>query len=227
MTFRKIPLPMTRAAATLLLLLPASLLAGCSQDFASSDDFYEPQLVQQRFPIEVVDRPVKMTLPAAPGRLPESEVDRLASFARAARENATSPVSVAYPSGSAHARGVSKQAVRVLLAQGVPRSRIETASYNGTSDVVALSFTRRIAETKPCGDWSRNIANNPNNEPFPNFGCAMQNNFAAMVSNPEDFERARAMGPTYAAGQSRAVGEYQNGRWSRPIDTPSIGELFD
>jgi pilus assembly protein CpaD len=217
---------MTRFTA-LLLLLPASLLAGCSQDFASYDDVYVPQLTEQRYPIEVVDRPVKMTLPANRGPLPTAEVDRLARFARAARENATSPVAVAYPSGSASARGVSQQAVRVLVSQGVPRSRIQTASYKGSSDVVALSFTRRIAETKPCGDWSRNIANDPNNVPDPNFGCAIQNNYAAMVKNPEDFERARTMGPTYAASQSANVGTYQSGEWSKAIDSPSVGDLFD
>jgi pilus biogenesis lipoprotein CpaD len=203
----------TRFASTLLLILPLTVLAGCSQDFASVDDVYVPALPEQRFPIGVVERPVKMTVPAVPGRLPAGELDRLAGFAKAARENATSPIAVTYPSGSHSARGVSQQAVKVLISQGVPRSRIQTASYHGKSDVVSLAFTRRVAATKPCGDWTRNVAVNERNEPYPDFACSYQSNFAAMAKNPQDFERPRAMGPTYAAGRMPAVESYQSGTW--------------
>lgn len=212
-----------RLGSTLVLLLPALLVAGCSQDFASVDDVYVPALPEQRFPIEVVDRPVKITVPAEPGRLPSSEVNRIANFAKAARGNATSPISVTYPSGSATARGVSQQAVKVLMSQGVPRSRIQTASYSGKSDVVSLVFTRRIAATKPCGNWPENIAENSKNEPYPDYACATQNNLAAMVKNPDDFERPRAMGPTYADSRMQTVRDYQSGTWSAPSAASSIG----
>lgn len=209
--------PMTcNSFASLLLVLPLTVLGGCSQDFESVNDFYVPQAPEARFPIEVKDMPVKMTVPAKPGRLPPSEVSRLAGFAAVARQPTASSVTVSYPSGSANARGVSQQAVRVLLSNGVPRSRIHTASYSGKADIVALSFTHRVASTKPCGDWSTNMANNPLNEPYPDFGCSVQQNIAAMVANPDDLVSARAMGPTYSKSQIPVVDNYQSGAWTDP-----------
>ncbi|MGL4440130.1 MAG: CpaD family pilus assembly lipoprotein, partial [Bosea sp. (in: a-proteobacteria)] len=134
-------------AVALLLCMPVMLLAGCSQDFASIDDVHVPTSTEERFPIQVVEKPVKMTVSARSGKLPSDDVNRLVGFARAAKEDNSSPVTVTYPSGSTKARGVSQQAVKLLVSQGVPRSMIHAASYNGKSDVVSLSFTRRIAAT--------------------------------------------------------------------------------
>jgi pilus assembly protein CpaD len=213
-----------RAAAMLLLCVFSAPLAGCSQDFSSVDDVYVPRTGEERFPIQVVDKPVKMSLSAQSGKLSQAEVNHLSAFAKAARTDRTTPVSVTYPAGSDKARRVSHQAVHVLINQGVPRSMIHTASYKGKSDVVSLSFTRKVATTKECGDWSKNLGENSKNEPYPNFGCTIQNNLAAMVSNPEDFERPRTMGPKRAAGQMTAMESYNTGAWTTPVDTPDAGD---
>jgi pilus assembly protein CpaD len=212
----------------LLLLAPVPLLAGCSQDFASVDDVYVPAMVEDRFPINVVERPVKLNVAAGSGALSAEDTRHLVSFARVAGQAGSSPVRVGYPASSAKARGVSQQAVRVLMAQGVPRSMIHVASYQGKSDLVSLSFTSKVAAMKPCGDWSKNIAANPENESPPDFGCSYQNNFAAMVANPDDFERPRTMGPATAASQMSAMDSYNSGRWSRPpIDPANISTIGD
>jgi pilus assembly protein CpaD len=205
-----------RVAAVMLLCISFTALSGCSQDFASVDDVYVPRSGQDRFPIQVVDMPVKMSISATSGKLPAEDVNRLSGFANAAREDRTTPVSVSYPSGSKRARDVAQQAVKVLMHQGVPRSMIQTSSYKGKSDVVSLSFTRRVAATKPCGDWSKNLAETSANEPHPNFGCTLQNNFAAMAANPEDFERPRTMGPASAAGRMPGMDAYNSGEWMQP-----------
>jgi pilus assembly protein CpaD len=216
--------PMTaRVAAVMLLCISFTALSGCSQDFASVDDVYVPRSGQDRFPIQVVDMPVKMSISATSGKLPAEDVNRLSGFANAAREDRTTPVSVSYPSGSKRARDVAQQAVKVLMHQGVPRSMIHTSSYKGKSDVVSLSFTRRVAATKPCGDWSKNVGESSANEPHPNFGCTLQNNFAAMAANPEDFERPRTMGPASAAGRMPGMDAYNSGEWMQP----PLGTTFD
>lgn len=213
-----------RFAAMLLVSVAATALAGCSQDFESADDVYVPRAGQDRFPIEVVEMPVKMSISAQSGHLPPEDAKLLSRFAVAAQQNRMTPVFVTYPDGSARARGVSQQAVRHLVRQGVPRAAIHTASYNGKSDVVSLAFTRKIAATKECGDWSTNVGNTPLNEPYPNFGCTLQNNFAAMVSNPEDFERLRDMGPTSAVGLMPGLTNYEAQTW-RPT-RPSTDIIF-
>jgi len=221
------PTAAARFAAMLLVSVAATALAGCSQDFESEDDVYVPRAGQDRFPIEVVEMPVKMSISAQSGHLPPEDAKLLARFAVAAQQNRMTPVYVSYPNGSARARGVSQQAVRYLMRQGVPRAAIHTASYNGKSDVVSLAFTRKIAATKQCGDWSTNVGNTPLNELYPNFGCTLQNNFAAMVANPEDFERLRDMGPTSAVGLMPGLSNYQaqNARPTRPSTDIIFGIL--
>jgi pilus assembly protein CpaD len=223
------PTAAARFAAMLLVSVAATALAGCSQDFESENDVYVPRAGQDRFPIEVVEMPVKMSISARSGHLPPEDAKLLARFAVAAQQNRMTPVYVSYPNGSARARGVSQQAVRYLMRQGVPRAAIHTASYNGKSDVVSLAFTRKIAATKQCGDWSTNVGKTPLNEPYPNFGCTLQNNFAAMVSNPEDFQRLRGMGPTTADNLMLGLTTYRDEVYEpvRPSTDIIFGQIIE
>jgi pilus assembly protein CpaD len=208
-----------RFAFTLVLCGPAVLLAGCSQEFAKFDDTYVPITSDERFPIEVTDRPVKLSVAAYAGKLANEDVNQLVSFARAAQSEGASPVIVSYPSGSKKARGVSQQAIQILQSKGLRQENIRSATYNGKSDVVNLSFTRKIAATKECGDWSEDLAKNPKNEPYPNYGCFLQNNLAAMVVNPEDFVAPPATGPGPAAPRAAAISSYQTGEWTDPSNS--------
>ena len=216
-----------RSGTALLLFLPALLLTGCSQDVASVDDRFTPMSTQDRHPIRVTDKTAKMTVDARSGRMTPEQVNRVASFARAAGGEAGVPVLVSYPAGSAKARAASAEAIAILANQGVPRHMIQTASYNGKADVVRLSFTRRVATTDPCGAWPENVAANQYNELHTDFGCSMQNNMAAMVADPQDFERMRRMDPALAAARSNAMETYGSGKWCEaPKDTPTILDLF-
>ncbi len=60
---------------------------------------------------------------------------------------------------------------------------------------VEIGFISYMAETRPCGDWSENLGTTRQNSPFPNLGCATQNNIAAMVSNPRDLIEPQPMDP--------------------------------
>ena len=77
--------------------------------------------------------------------------------------------------------------------------------------MVTLSFLRKVAVTTECGDWSENLAGSQYNEPYPNQGCALQQNIAAMVANPEDFETPHPMAPATAASRSAAMVKYNKG----------------
>jgi pilus assembly protein CpaD len=70
---------------------------------------------------------------------------------------------------------------------------------------VQISYLRSVAVTKECGDWSTDLANTSSNQPFPNYGCAIQNNIAAMVVNPEDFVVPRPTTPVLAAARLPVV----------------------
>src|SRR5262249_315657 len=93
--------------------------------------------------------------------------------------------------------------------QGVPRSMISLASYSGgASAPVQMSFQRKVAVTRECGDWSENLAMTYYNTLYPNNGCAMQNNIAALVANPADLQPPRAEGPSSAIARTAALQIY-------------------
>ena len=63
----------------------------------------------------------------------------------------------------------------------------------------------------PCGPWPDNVARNFNNQHYANFGCATQNNLAAMIANPLDLLYPRVMPPPNAARRGDVLQNYQNG----------------
>lgn len=217
-TTRAISAPGRRALAVLL-LVGSTLLAGCSQEFTGIDDVYVPTRPEERFPIEVVEKPVKLTVSAASGKLGPAESDQIIGLAWQAKTRAITGVTVAYPAGSRHGRKVAAEVAALVAQQGVPRARIHTAAYNGKSDSVTMAFVVRVASTKECGDWSHNLANTYKNELFPNMGCAMQNNVAAMVSNPDDLLAPRASPPVRSAARDPAMDNYLSNDWTEPVVT--------
>jgi pilus assembly protein CpaD len=214
----KIPdtLPLTeRSRQAAAVLLTALLLAGCSQDFVSYDDVRTKNTAEERYPITVSDEAAKLSVDASSGSLSPEQVDVIIGFARQANGHGASSVSVLFASGNRNGRGVAAQAAAILAAQGIPRGQVSTAVYNGSSSDVTLSYYRKVARTKDCGDWSVNMAGNQFNELYPNYGCALQNNFAAMVQNPEDFETPRGLAPASGESRSAVLENYNAGEWSQ------------
>lgn len=198
------------------LLASASLLSGCSQELASFDDTYVPASVEEKFPIEVVEKPVKLTVKAAPGGLNSSDANTVVGFGREAFSRSTSPVTVTYSASSKHARLAANQAVAILARQGVSKDSILLIKGAGINGMVTLAFTTKVAQTKPCGAWPENLRPNQFNDSGSAFGCAVQQNIAAMVSKPEDFEGSRLMTPVRSSSQNPALDRYNNGTWTAP-----------
>jgi len=207
-----------RFAATAILLAAASaLLAGCGNELASFQDTYVPASVAENYPIKVVERPVQYTVEAVPTGLPHADVKTVSRFGQAAAgARSATPVVVSYAAGSKQARKAAEQISGLIVQQGVQRQSVVLTPRAGKDHAVTMTFARKVAETRPCGDWSENMRPNQRNESGPNFGCAVQQNVAAMVSNPEDFEKSRPMTPAMSAAQSAALAAYQAGDWTTP-----------
>lgn len=205
-----------RTAGAALLGALSLLAAACSSELASIQDTYVPDDAREVFPIRVADRPLKITVDARAGGLTQDSIREVTAFAQLAmRPSANaSPITVSYPAYSKPARLAADQAVGILASEGVSRSHIRTASYDGKSNTVTLTFSARTAKTRPCGDWSENLAPNQFNTTMPNLGCAVQQNTAAMVTNPEDFQHPRAMTPAYLSPQRKALSAYDSGAWT-------------
>src|SRR5438270_143079 len=76
----------------------------------------------------------------------------------------------------------------------------------GTSSSVRLAYSKIGAHTAECGPWPDQTARNPENRHYANYGCATQQNLAAMVANPLDLLYPRAMTPPDAVRRTAVIG---------------------
>jgi pilus assembly protein CpaD len=189
-------------------LVPAAimgvLLAGCQMD--AMHDTYEPTSVSERYPIEVRKATFKTGLRAPTGQLNTNQANAVADFAIEAKRTSSPKVQILYPGGSSASRNLAHEIASTITNYGVPKNRISVkAIRGGTNEPIQLVLTRKVAVTKECGDWSEDLASTYANNSHPNFGCAQQHNIAAMVANPEDLERPRAMGPVLAGNRTETM----------------------
>ncbi len=189
------------------LLTVASLaLASCG----ITDPGYEgdpgSSVFYNRYPIKVEEAEVKAGIVAKAGTLGPEQINAVMNFARDARANAESTLMVKWSSGSPQGRKVASEVARMLVDGGVPARMIKIASYKGGADgPLQVSYLRKVAVTKECGDWSDDLNYLPANNEYRNFGCAHQHNIAAMVANPSDFEKPRAMTPAPTGSRVTAM----------------------
>jgi pilus assembly protein CpaD len=186
---RTVDLSRAAAAVLVILVLP---LAGCADDYVTSDDYYVPALHYDVYPIDVASGSVKLDVAAkspALGAAGEQAVGRFA--AQAAATGAA--VYVRRP-GSRNGDIVAGRVTQVLVDHGIsPEAIVNTRYSGGKGAPVVISFERAIAVTPECGDWHTDLSNNWRNEALANFGCAHQHNIAALVSDPNDFVAPRDM----------------------------------
>jgi pilus assembly protein CpaD len=199
-----------RAGKAALMTLGATLLlAGCSSYDEIMADDYRPVSVQERYPIRVENARVKLGVATPTGKLKPDQVNGVIAFTNNAKTAGLSGITVKYPSGSKKGRATANEIAQIIAKQNVPRNQIHVESYAASPNApVQLSFVRKVAITTECGDWSANLGFNYENEPYQNFGCAYQNNIAAMVSNPEDLETPRSMSPALAANRVQVMKVY-------------------
>ena len=124
---------------------------------------------------------------------------------------------IAVPSGtpneSAAVRAVGD--IRQLItAYGFSEANVAIEPYHDrdAGAPVRLSYLRYVAEGPECGRWTSNLAEDPRNLPYPNFGCAQQRNLAAQIANPADLLGPRTMEPADAERRAVVFDKYRQGR---------------
>jgi pilus assembly protein CpaD len=121
-------------------------------------------------------------------------------------------ISVSVPQGAGEQSEITYFGER-LSAMGVDRARILVGTHavaNGDGRV-EVNFVEYKAETKPCGDWSVDVAEDAENTPMPNFGCSVQHNIAAMVADPRDLVAPLPMSAADAQRRATVMSNYEKG----------------
>ncbi|GAA4765515.1 hypothetical protein GCM10023219_08040 [Stakelama sediminis] len=161
--------------------LPAILLAGCSSGYRGMESQHQPVVSRQSYMLD---------LTTGGSGLAPSEVQRLAGWMSSLRLGYGDHVYVYDPAGdSAVAREqVAAQAAQYgLLLSGaapVPPGAV-------TPGTVRVIVTRMHAAVPGCPDWSGSGQPNFNGHTSTDFGCAVNQNLAAMVAQPEDLVRGQ------------------------------------
>jgi pilus assembly protein CpaD len=130
---------------------------------------------------------------------------------------------VAVPSGTANEGAaigtvgtvramIERAGIRKTLVRYVPYRGAEGPARSGAEPPMVLSFERFFAQASPCGNWPSNVAHEPYNKPYAEFGCGYQNNLAAMVADPRDLIRPRKMGSSDVERRKTVLDLYRKGK---------------
>lgn len=188
-----------------------AFLNGCAGAWNGPEDALT---IAEEHPITVDSQVVTLTLDANTGDMSTLDQARVRAFAEGYLENGHGPVSVSAPAGSGK-QDASAGARKALNDAGVSWEDISGAGYipaEGSGNEVVLSYTRYVATPSACGVWEGMKARDYANKRSPNFGCATQNNLAAMIADPRDLVQPTDEAPADAMARVRGVNAYRSGK---------------
>lgn len=176
-----------RLAASAMLPLVILGASGCDHRIpdAVHPDFTDPERYHR---ITVAPERAETVIPAHDGPLGKAD-DALATakVARKFLREGRGPLTIVTTS---RAGSRIAQIQSVLDREGVPPNRVRVVQRAGAArpGTVLLSYDRIAAIPPACGDWSEDVTYNPEQLPYPNWGCATQRSLASMVANPADLD---------------------------------------
>lgn len=196
-------------------------LGGCFDTTHVAD--YEPETHAERFPIKVTRSMARLDLDVN-ARLGPDDRARVAQFARDYRARSGGPLIVARPEGGTHhvaaaakVASVQRELRQAGMAPGAISYRVYQADAVDPSAPVILTYETFEAIAPACGHWNENLANTYANRPYPNFGCASQQNLAAMVADPRDLVEPRAMTPIDAGRRGVVIDAWRKGEQTQTV----------
>jgi pilus assembly protein CpaD len=145
------------------------------------------------------------------GLMPDDAM-KLENFLADYRLHGSGSIAINAPPGMAARSAIGYLAERIAAA-GVPRDRILVSTREVGGDFkVELSFVSYHASTAPCGQWTESLGDTASNLTPKNFGCAIQQNVAAMVADPRDLQGPRSMDGADAIRRDGVIDNYEQGK---------------
>jgi len=183
------------------------LVSACQHDGDGRvrEDLYTGSLYKfahTEHPIQVGRGSLFMAIPigANDKKLSSEKRNELTSFLHYYRDQGTGRLRIKMPSN-----GRYQQAARKVLSDmqyeiermsiGPESIRAQKYRAGGAYPEIRLSFERYVANGPDCSGWNENLAQSENNKNAKSWGCATQNNLAAMVANPRDLKGPRGWSP--------------------------------
>lgn len=215
----------SRLAIYASLAIAATTLGACREDPGTRVAGWSLIDPAQRHAISVSREPehLQITVPRGSRGLSPAQRAQVSEFAARARaaDAGNTKVVVAAPAGAANEveAAHSVDQIRKLLSDsGISDASVGLEGYaaGGRGPApVRLSFYRYVAQAPECGNWPANLAREPQNIPYANFGCATQRNFANMVANPADLVEPRT--------ETERSSERRDATWSKYVKGEATG----
>jgi pilus assembly protein CpaD len=215
-----------------VLAVLAAALAGCTHMQTAKIDRHVivgsvPEDYRTTHPIAVEEGVETLDVPAGLNAvgLTSGVRDNIRGFAQAFLASGSAAIAIVTPAGStnqAAARALASQIRAELLATHVDPQAIQFHTYRAEpSEVTApirLAYSKIGAHTAGCGPWPDQFNRNTDNRNYFNYGCATQQNLAAMVANPLDLLYPRSVSPPDATRRVGVLGNYEGA-----VDAPLTG----
>jgi pilus assembly protein CpaD len=214
------PGPAKLLAASLLVLA----LAGCKSIEEPGAYVAGWTLIDanQRHPIMVSQQPATLNVrvPRGSQGLTEAQRSQVAGFLEHYRNAGmgNSRLVIGVPAGAPNETAAMRAMTdvrRMVVDYGFSDSAIATEPYHAGRDAnapIRLSYLQYVAEGPACGRWPTNVADEPRNLEYANFGCAQQRNLAAQIANPADLLGPRTMTPADAERRQVVMDKYEKGQ---------------
>ncbi len=212
----------TAASAFVLAGGLLAVLAGCTsstqQEITTGgipDDYRHNHPIAVEEMLDTMDVPVGQDTAG----LPDAEKQTVTGFGHRFAASGAGLIAVIAPSGSANqdaAAGIAVQVEQVLHQSGIDQRAISYRVYRAGPEErnapVRIAYNRVGAHTAPCGPWPDQMADNGENRNYFAFGCATQQNLAAMVASPLDLIYPRGLTPADAMRRAAVLEKYRQGQ---------------
>ena len=192
--------------------LTGMLVAGtCAAPTADPNGMMEDGAVNHPILVEPSFRDLKVSYGGA--GMSDQDAVKFDAFLADYRVHGNGSLGISVPNGAAARDAITFFAERAA-ATGISRDRILVSTRDAASgdNRVDVSYIAYTARTDKCGDWSENVAYTADNQTPRNFGCATQQNIAAMVADPRDLLGPRPMDASDTNRRMTVMGAYEQGK---------------
>lgn len=202
-------------------LVFALFVSACDHTYSRKDEYTGSlyKSAHTNHPIHVDRGALSMAISVG-GRdrklLPEKR-DELRTFLHYYRDQGTGRIKVQMPvrhGADVAIKRIAQELQREMEGFSIGAESVRVRKYvsRDAYPVIRLSFERYVARASECGGWNQNFAQDENNSNSDYWGCASQNNLAAMVANPRDIKGPRGWSPRDARRRDTVFDKHIKGQ---------------
>jgi pilus assembly protein CpaD len=197
-----------RAAA-----LASILIAGSCSVANDGNTISEDGTTNHPIMVEPSYRDLKVQYAGGSDGMTVAEAVKFDAFLADYRANGNGSLAISVPNGPPSRATITFFAERAA-ASGISRDKILVSTHDvANGDYrVDVNYITYSARTDTCADWSEDLAFTIDNVTPKNYGCSVQHNIAAMVSDPRDLIAPRPFDTGDGNRAATVIDNYEQGK---------------